>query len=257
MQSCVRAYEPISVVADADVVFRHGWVDAVLVALEAFPKCGMLSLHPAPDLRWHASSSAIAACWVRRRLVRARVVDPADLHRFYQSVGRAAPAQHPHGELLVSRGDRVLGLGFAHFAFAVRKEVVANLPLGPSLSSANGVDVDYFELPADAKGWWCLSSPRALVHRLGNSFDREEERRAKDFSTQAISDPTSGRPAARPPMKSRHLPSLLRRSIVEAGRFAERRSRAARWLAPERQIELRPGSATRVQPARAQRGGGV
>ncbi len=39
------AYEPISVVVDADVAFRPGWIDAVLAAMEAFPECGMLSLH--------------------------------------------------------------------------------------------------------------------------------------------------------------------------------------------------------------------
>ncbi len=250
------SYEPISVVTDSDVVFRPGWVDALLAALEAFPECGMLSLHPAPDLRWHASSSTIAARGTGTRLVRAPVVDAADLERFYQSVGRVMPPQHPQGNLLVSRGGKVLGLGFAHFAFAVRREVLIDLPLGPSLSSANGADVDYFELPADAMGWWCLSVPRALVHHVGNTLDSAEERRIAEFSAQVITDRPSGDLKARIPRGSRYLPGLVRRSILRAAALAERRPILAQWLMPERQVQLETLSATQTRSPIPASGGG-
>ncbi|MEO6628526.1 MAG: glycosyltransferase [Aquihabitans sp.] len=240
-------FEPVAVVVDADVAFRPGWVDATLAALEAFPECGMLSLHPAPDFRWHASSSLLmSAGAARARLCRASVVDPADLDRFAQSVGRGATAQPPEGQLLVTRGDAALMLGFGHFAFAVRREVVGDLPAGPSRSTLDGVDVHYFEAPADRAGWWCASVVRALVHHIGNRLDDEETLRIASFVASDVIDHASQTAPAGSAPRWSWLPSPVRRLSVRAGREIERRRFLARWLLPPRNLQMVPSSASRL-----------
>lgn len=242
-------YEPVVVVADSDVVFRPGWVDAVRAGFAAFPECGLLGLHPAPDIRWHASSSMLAGARSRHaHIVRAPVADVADLERFAQGVGRAATVQPVEGQLLVSRDGHALMFGIAHFAFALRREAIADLPDGPSLSTRNGVDCDYFELPADRAGWWCASVLWALVHHVGNTIDDEEERRIESFAACEVTDGTGELPPARRAGVSRRYPAAARRILTKAARLVYVRERAARVLLPVVDVRRVPSSATRIIP---------
>ncbi len=132
------------------------------------------------------------------------------------------------------RDGAALMLGFGHFAFAVRKDVIADLPAGPSLSTRNGVDVDYFELPADASGWWCASVPQALVHHIGNTLDAAEEQRIADFARRPLTDRAVGTPHGRRPVIGRYVPRIIRRGAVRAAAAIYARPRLARWLLPLR-----------------------
>ncbi len=241
------SFEPVVVVADADVVFRRGWVDGVRAAFAAFPECGLLSLHPAPDLRWYASSSILASARSRgATLLRAPVADSEDLERFAQGVGRSVTEQPAEGQVLVARGDHALMLGFAHFAFAVRRAAIADLPGGPSLSTENGVDADYFELPADRAGWWCATVLWALVHHVGNRIDPEEDQRIDAFTLGTVDDRVGALPPAHRAMLARRLPDLARRVVTKVHRSAYGREQAARRLVPSRDVRRVASSASRI-----------
>lgn len=243
------SYEEVLVVADADVVFRPGWVDAVLAGFSAFPECGLLSLHPAPDLRWYASSSILASARSRgARLVRAPLADVEDLERFAQSVGRIATEQPIEGQLVVVRDGHALMLGFAHFAFAVRSEAVACLPDGPSLSAENGVDAEYFELPADRAGWWCATVLWALAHHVGNTIDDMELYRIADFVASEVSESVGDLPPARRAAISRLLPETTRRMAARLTRSAYNLEPAAKRLFPAEHLGREDFAAIRVVP---------
>jgi len=240
-------FEPVIVVADADVVFRPGWVDAVHEGFGAFPECGLLSLHPAPDLRWHASSSILVGARSRKaHLVQAPVVEPGDLERFAMSVGRVATVQPAEGQLLVERDGHALMLGFAHFAFALRRAAVADLPSEPCRSTEDGVDARYFELPADQAGWWCATVLWALVHHIGNTLDQDEEARIASFAASVAADHAPGLPAARRAAASRRSPEIVHRLVTKAARWAYGHRRTTLRLAPVRDVARTPSSATRI-----------
>lgn len=237
-------YEPFAVVADADVVFRPGWVDAVLAGFAAFPECGLLSLHPAPDLRWLASTSVLSGAWTAgAHLCRAVVLDHADADRFSLSVGRVAPPQPSDGQLLVTRNGSALMLGFGHFAFATRREVVSALPSHPWPHFQVGTDM---EQAVDKAGWWCASVLSALVHHVGNTIDSDEVSRIRAFGTTSFSDCPTGLGTPRRAFASHHLPQPGRLLVNWAARSAYGRVCIADRVFPIRRLSKQPGSATRV-----------
>ncbi|MEO6628525.1 MAG: glycosyltransferase family A protein [Aquihabitans sp.] len=237
-------FEPIAVVADADVAFRSGWVDSLLAGFTAFPECGLLSLHPAPDLRWLVSTSVLAgAPTSRARIVRAPVLDRADAERFAGSIGRPATEQPAAGQLVVVRGENALMLGFSHFAFAIRREATADLPQQPTLLRRSGVGL---EETIDGAGWWCASVLTALVHHMGNVLDDEEHRRIEAFQATEMADLPAPLGPPRQSQISRRLPPLARRALAFAARSIYGRPRVNDVVFPEREILKEPSSAVRV-----------
>lgn len=243
------SHEPFLVVADADVAFRSGWLDAFLSAMSVFPECGLLSLHPTPEMRWHSSGSLLVSRLSGTRLRRARLVDQEDVERFAESVGRAAPEPPTEGDLLLVRGGSALVVGFGHFAFAIRKHAVRDLPSGPSRSTRKGVIIDYFEKPADRAGWWCASVPRALVHHIGNVLDAEEKRRIAAFTSTAFADTAESDIPGPSKSLSRYLPEVARRAATGVSARIERIPWLNRAIFRDANIELKLGSASQIEEA--------
>lgn len=242
-------FEPVAVVVDADVVFRRGWVDSVLAALDAFPECGMLGLSPSPG--WHASTSVLSSARsTGARLLTTSVADADDMQRFAASIGRdslRAPVRGHH--LAVERAGRALVVGFGHFAFAVRREVVGDLPAIPSRSARGGTDAAFFETPADAAGWWCLSLARAAVHHIGNTIEDAERRTIAEFRSTELADDAS---PLRPPRRARAattVPRRGRRAIQKVVRWSCERGAASNWIAPRAELRLAGASAVRLEVA--------
>lgn len=245
-------FEPISVVVDADVVFRSGWVDSVLASLAAFPECGMLSLSPTPG--WHAASSVLAtACLAGARIIATSIADDADMGRFAASIGRRhleMPVRGRH--LAVEREGAALTVGFGHFAFAVRREVVDALPSRPSRSARGGTDAAYLEHPADRAGWWCLSMSRAAVHHIGNTLDDAERRTIEEFRSTVLTDVAGVPTRAARPRAARVLAAPGRHRIAALIRRTANLPSMSRRLAPNEELQLREGSALRVVRSSAQ-----
>lgn len=239
-------YEPVSVVVDADVVFRQGWVDCVLASLAAFPECGMLTLSPTPG--WHAASSVVSTAWLTgARIVATSIADEADMRRFAASIGRQQLEQPVRGgQLAVERGGAALIIGFGHFAFAVRREVVDDLPAHPSLSARAGIDAAFLEIPADRAGWWCLSMPRAAVHHIGNRLDNTDEATIREFRSTVLVDFSQAPSPPRRIWASRLLTPAARRALLRLVRHEASRPATRRILIPKKDWQLANGSVLRV-----------
>lgn len=245
-------FEPLLVVVDADVAFRKGWQQSATVAMGAFPECGMLGLHPLPSLAFSSSSSIWQSTVLprfrsRARILRAPLVDPEDLKRFDRSVGRTLP--HQEHQLVVCRDDRCLMLGFGHFAFVMRRDVLDDLPRYPSLSVRRGDDAKWLEKPANKAGWWCASLCRAGVHHIGNQLDDEERHTITEFLSyelddlgQYSSDSTTGDP----PFLPRYTPHVGHALAIRLAKRALA-SRVAGRLIPQVDRTLVEGSAVQLR----------
>ncbi len=133
--------------------------------LAAFPECGVVGAAPAPNLVTYATSATVLGGLARREVTRRAVVDPADLARFAESVGTPGLfAGHEASQLVVARGSATALIGAGHFACAIRRAALADVPPGPCL----GWERESLDVPLDAAGWWRLATPGAWALHLGN-----------------------------------------------------------------------------------------
>ena len=239
--------EPVVVCCDADAYFRPGWLNGTLNTLAAFPECGLLSLHPSPQVRWHASSSMmLGAKTSGAKKARAKVIDPKDKERFGRSIGRTIEPSPEAGELIVYRGQYAMLFGFSHFAFAIRREAIGSLPTKQSLSTRDGVDVNFFELPANYAGWWCGSVLWAQVHHIGNSIDEEEKEIIEQFVSEPCTDPVSTFTSVAKHRKISRMPKIVHRATEKLARKAWNNPAVLSQIASKRSFRRVPGSASRL-----------
>lgn len=164
------SHEELITIADADVLFRPGWVDAVESLFVAFPECGFASLFPSPAGCFDHTSTTLIGGLVRRELALASVVDERDLDRFAESIGRPdlySPAQRKV-QLVMTRGNVTACVGAPHFVLTLRRAVVHGIPPEPSLRAINDSEARWLDEPADRLGYWRLSTSRAFAQHMGN-----------------------------------------------------------------------------------------
>jgi hypothetical protein len=165
------AFEPFVTISDCDVIFRHGWLDAVEEVFRAFPHAGIVSPFSAPPVMWHHTSSTLLGGLTRGQLKFAKVVDDLSLDQLSASVGDRTYVEPDlrRAQLTVQRGDAVATVGAVHIVCTMRREVVAAIPESPSLQAlARGSENAWFDEPADRRGYWRLSTPQAFAMHMGN-----------------------------------------------------------------------------------------
>lgn len=166
------AFEEYVTIADCDVLFRPGWLDAVASLLRSFPECGFAAPFPNPTLTWHHTSATVLGGLARHELGFAPLAAHADLERFANSVGRPQMFQQPQHRtpLVVRRGDAVACVGAGHFVFTARRSVLQRAPQAAS-RRALGKDAvrRWLDVPPDRLGLWRLSTTCAYVQHMGNT----------------------------------------------------------------------------------------
>lgn len=164
------SYEELVTIADADVLFRHGWVDAVESLFLAFPECGFASLFPSPAGCFYNTSTTLIGGLLRRELRLASVVEECDLDRFSESIGRPdlySPTQRKV-QLVMTRGSVTACVGAPHFVCTLRRAVIRGIPPEPSLQAINNAELRWLDEPPDRLGYWRLSTSRAFAQHMGN-----------------------------------------------------------------------------------------
>jgi hypothetical protein len=222
------SWEPVVVISDADVLWRAGWPAALTAVLDAFPECGLVGAAPAPNLETYATSATVLGGLVRREVTRRTVVDPGDLARFAASVGQPDLfVGHTEDQLVVERQSVTALVGSGHFAGALRRAAVDDMPRGPGLSSER----ETLDLPLDQAGWWRLATPAAWALHLGN---RVEPWMASELDAQ-VGAATELRREVDPghPSPLGRVPTAIRDRVAE---------RAVRAIRPEFRPEIRPGA---------------
>jgi hypothetical protein len=214
------AYEDLITLADADVLFVPGWLDAVEQVFSAFPECAVVSPSPNPALAATHTLSTILGLFFTRESRVAHVVPDADLDRFAKSVGDPNWFSVPYREahLSVERTGTLACVGAGHYVITMRREIVAAMPTMPSLQALKeGAEQPYLDQPPDRAGLWKLSTPRAFAYHMGNHpepwmYEELERARAAPVPASSVpSLPPLHRPwtAAIPWMLRRRLGALL------------------------------------------------
>lgn len=195
------SHERLVTVADADVLFRPGWVPAVESLFRAFPECGFASLFPSPPGAFEQTSATLLGGLLRREVTLASVVDEADLDRFAESVSRPDlfPREYRAVQLVVERAGVTACIGAPHFVLTLRRAVIGGIPPEPSRRAVGDSEVRWLDEPADRLGYWRLSTSRAFAHHMGNVaepwMDDElaEAMAAPDPDPAPRGDPGAGR----------------------------------------------------------------
>ncbi|MCX6360313.1 MAG: glycosyltransferase family A protein [Armatimonadetes bacterium] len=164
------AHEPLITLADADALFREGWLQAVERLFAAFPECGFAAPLPHPVMyRRHALSTLFGA-WTGRLLSEAKVVDEADLDRFARSTANPdcfGPVDRA-SQVIVRRNGYTACVGAGHFVCTLRYEAVRGLPPIPTPRIMGPPANERLDLPPDMAGFWRLSTTMAHVDHMGN-----------------------------------------------------------------------------------------
>jgi hypothetical protein len=165
------APEPLLTMADCDVLFRHGWLEAIEGLFNAFPECGLASPTPLPSLVWEYTTSTILGAFVNRELRFEKVVPGEDLDRFVASIDNPGffRLYHRQSQLVVRRGDARACIGCGHFVCTVRREVLAGAPRRPCcLALGRDAERIWVDSPPDRLGFWRLATPRTYAYHMGN-----------------------------------------------------------------------------------------
>lgn len=229
-------YEELVTVADSDVLFRNGWVEAIEDVFRSFPECGFACPFPSVAGVWYQTSATLLAAALRGELSYDKVAADEDLDRFAHSIGRPDffKSEYRRNQMVVRRAGKVACVGAGHFAFTLRRGVIKGMPEAPSLKACDGAsDSRWLDMPPDTLGYWRLSTPQAWVNHMGNTPEEwmHEELAALKNAPQAI--PAISEKPALPPAKLRWprlLPIGLRRKMVEGAKRASKRQAFQRLL---------------------------
>jgi hypothetical protein len=164
-------FEEMITIADADVLFRPGWVAAVEETLRAFPECGFVTPAPNPSLTFLHTTTTILSALARGVLRFESTIPEADLDQFAHSIGRpdVFRAEERKVQVVVRRNGSTACVGGGHFVFTMRRDVIKRIPKRPSLLALRPLgETAWFDDPPDEAGLWRLSTPRVYAHHMGN-----------------------------------------------------------------------------------------
>ncbi|MGD9901839.1 MAG: glycosyltransferase family A protein [Vicinamibacterales bacterium] len=222
-------FEQLFTVADADVLFLPGWLDAVEDVFRTFPEAGFVTPSPNPSLAFVYSTATVLSAAMRGELSWANVVPAVDLDRFARSIGRPDyfTGHHRQSQMVVSRRGVTACVGGGHFAFTIRREVTARISHLPTLQAMGEALSRRFDEPPDRAGAWRLATPRAFVRHMGNVPEpwMYEEAAAIAAVVPAAAAVGDGELPAFRRSLLRHVPLRWRRRSVEIGRSVVRRAR--------------------------------
>jgi hypothetical protein len=220
------AFEPLITFTDADVLFKHGWLQNIEKVFTSFPESGFVSPIPNPTKPWYHTSATLWGAGLRGELRNKKVVNEEDLDHFARSIGNLDyfPAAVRQQQLIIERDGQQVLVGGGHFVCTVRREVIAGIPKEPTLKSCDGnSEARWLDQPPDKLGFWRLATTQGFVYHMGNLT----EPWMHDLVSQVESEDGNCTPsvAVPPPADhlSRHLPYQLRQMGVRLWRKFNRK----------------------------------
>lgn len=186
------SWEEFITVADADILFRHGWVAAAARAFETFPRLGVIGLLTAPAAAYRATSSVILDSVLRLRLRMGRIVPDEVIREFVASTGLEGTKSErrmmetPQFFLNSAHGPYLIGAN--HAVATYRREVffadIDKRVTHPFRRKAKLIK-HHFDLPSDRLGFWRLCFTRPLAYHMGNTVDEHALQLAAEPATAA------------------------------------------------------------------------
>lgn len=246
-------YETLFTIADCDVLFLSGWLEAVEELFWYFQEAGVVSPSPNVALHGYHTSATVLESFARGELSLTPVVPEADIDRFEASIGnrRLASAADRAAQFVVERSGVRACVGCGHFIFSIRREALQLAPSQPCLNSggAKGAEQAYFDAPPDLAGFWRLATAKSYAYHMGNTPEgwmRPELERSlaeqPSVRTPCTLSPDGLTSWPAPTIGWSHrIPVTLRRHLAARVRYAKRA-----WLQRQLSSTARAGNRLKV-----------
>jgi hypothetical protein len=172
------SYEEFITFSDADVFFDKGWLKQTFEMFNNVAKAGFISMNPTPQNYTNAYSTILNnyLTILKNKKSTKDVCDFSDLTHFHSSIGK--DSEFTDNMLskpiyTLTANNYIIGAG--HFCCTIRK--TPTLKFVPKEKSNFGVsgnsEAIYLDIPFDKTGYFRLSSPKAFVWHMGNTFEKE------------------------------------------------------------------------------------
>ena len=167
--------EPLITITDADVLFKHGWQQAVEETFIAFPQAGMVAPVPSSKVYKMFTSNNWFYGFFKGKLAFENVIDPEAMHRFDVSLGKEElmyKAIHLDKYLVLSnkKGKAVMGCG--HFVATLKREVFDKGPNEPAfIKIVGGVENKFIDQPNEDLGCLRLATKGNNAYHMGNQIE--------------------------------------------------------------------------------------
>jgi hypothetical protein len=166
----LASYETFVTVADSDVLFLPGWLQAVERVFVAFPSAGSVSPFPAPTLHFYHTANAWLQALARGSIRLSREAGSEDLRDFAVSVGHPDMFDERDYAFQYSTqraGQRAL-IGGGHFAVCMRRRAFDGFLYEP-IFRGTGAGEPIMDARIDQAGYLRLSTSGAWVRHMGNT----------------------------------------------------------------------------------------
>jgi hypothetical protein len=168
MRGC---HEQLITVTDADVLFKHGWQQAVEDLFAISKYVGMVSPLPIPSLRYAYAANSWFWGAVKMKLVRLSHFKTDLLLEFYKSIGRTdvltIEDKHPIG---IKFGHLFGIIGAGHFCATYHRCITKFIPHVSSGKTFKAAEQKYLDEPVVKAGLMRLSTKESYIYHMGNTL---------------------------------------------------------------------------------------
>lgn len=167
----LASHEPFVTLADADVLFLQGWLDAVEQVFETWPAAGAVSPGAQPKPAFYLDDTTWAHGVLTAQLRCGKFVSDEDMLQFARSIGREDlyPGHELRSQYALVRGDTSALVGAGHFVVTLRRRCYDRFAFEPTMEGTSPRGMRQIDAQVDAGGWLRLSTTRAHVLHLGNT----------------------------------------------------------------------------------------
>ncbi len=224
----LATYEPFVTLTDCDVLFRHGWLQAIEKTFMNFPGCGSVSPFPAPNHQYYFTSTTWLDGLLKCQVDSGSFVDIASIDEFLRSIGKPPdffPREVKERQFALSRnGERAL-IGSGHFVVTFRRSMFHQMVYQPKLAGASNGEAEIDER-SDKAGWLRLSTEKFHVYHLGNTHEGWMENAVQEIESRRM-EPLNSDASMLSTVRSRRpwvgsIPYWVRRNLLQLLRAARR-----------------------------------
>lgn len=171
------SYESFITITDCDVLFLEGWEKAVIKTFKNFPKAGVVSPLPMPNLAFSHNYSFFYDNFFKYKY--GKTIDQEELDVYLKGMGNDSLLNRNNKKynwrekhyFLKDNSGNVAIAGAGHFVSTYRKEIFNVSKDFPSKKFMNGFEDLFIDKPSDMLGLYRLSLNKCYVYHMGNRMD--------------------------------------------------------------------------------------
>ncbi len=176
------SYEDFITIADADFLFFEGWESAVAKVFTDFPRAGVVTPYPCPNLAFKHNTQWLAtASWHTGKVVpeeEMNLVDKGLGHApgqgIYQGKGVRKKLPWSAKQYFLQKEGHQVCLGAVHALATMKRDVFHRLPFQKiPFVFKNGYEEAFLDYFSDRLGYYRLSTTHCHAYHMGNTLPND------------------------------------------------------------------------------------